>query len=413
MIAELREPCALFGHDLTADLVGAAEADDERHREGPRPHPALVSTAVDQRRDAHPRRLAPNVERAHALRAVDQVRGTRQEIDPRRLYVHRNLADRLRRVGVEDDPPLLGQLPDRRHVLDRADLVVREHDRDEDRLVRDRLADRVELHQTVRPHGHVRRLEALPLQALTDVQARPLLDGGGDDVVALFPVHLGDALDREIDRLGPPGSEDDFLGIPGADDLRDLIPRAVDGVLGLPTERARHRPALDSRGVARPRVSTLGAVLADDEPPLREALKDLREQLGRNPELLGDPLRADGAEAVVRGDIVDRHQPVICALRKAEHRLYPQVLPNTLQWQGPIADSFDRRLFQSYSHTRPAFRQLERAGMTENPASEPGDTPGRQWAIRGASRLLRAFPDIYDSAQHTEVGARTQALRGA
>ena len=196
-----------------------------------------MSPAVDQRRDAHTRRLAPNVERAHALGAVDQVSGARQEIDSRRFDVHRNLPDRLRRVGVEDDPLVLGQLSNRRHVLDRADLVVREHDRDEDRLVRDRLANRVELHQTVRPHGHVRRLEALPLQALTDVQARPLLDGGGDDVVALFPVHLGDALDREIDRLGPPGSEDDFLGIPGADDLRDLIPRAVDGVLGLPAER--------------------------------------------------------------------------------------------------------------------------------------------------------------------------------
>src|SRR5947207_1691258 len=88
--------------------------------------------------------------------------------------------------------------------------------------------------------------------------------------------------------------------------------------------------------------------------------------------------------------------------KRGDRGLHPQVLPNTLQWQGPIADSFDRRLFQSYSHTRTAFRQLERAGMTENPASEPGDAPGRQWAIGGASRLLRAFPDIYDSAQHTE-----------
>src|SRR5438445_6675298 len=89
-------------------------------------------------------------------------------------------------------------------------------------------------------------------------------------------------------------------------------------------ERAHHLADRDIRGVTRQRVSTLGAVLADDEPPLREALQDLREQLGRNPELLGDPLRADGAEAVVRGDIVDRHLPVICALRKAEHRLCPQ-----------------------------------------------------------------------------------------
>ena len=117
--------------------------------------------------------------------------------------VHRNLADGLRRVGVEDDALLLGQLPDRGHVLDRADLVVRVHHRDEDRLVGHRLANRVELDQPVGSHGHVRHLEALALQPLADVQARPLLDGRGDDVVALLPVHLGDALHREIDRLGP------------------------------------------------------------------------------------------------------------------------------------------------------------------------------------------------------------------
>src|SRR5947199_175524 len=103
---------------------------------------------------------------------------------------------------------------------------------------------------------------------------------------------------------------------------------------------------------------------------------------------LGDALVAQLGQAHRVEQLSDRRLPVICALRKAEHRLYPQVLPNTLQWQGPIADSFDRRLFQSYSHTRTAFRQLERAGMTENPASEPGDAPGRRWAIRGASRLL-------------------------
>src|SRR5262249_56194569 len=78
---------------------------------------------------------------------------------------------------------------------------------------------------------------SVALEAAADGQARPLLDGGRDDVVALLPVHLGDALDREIDRLGPAGREDQLLGVAGADDLRDLLTGAVDGVLGLPAER--------------------------------------------------------------------------------------------------------------------------------------------------------------------------------
>src|SRR5438445_10957152 len=89
-------------------------------------------------------------------------------------------------------------------------------------------------------------------------------------------------------------------------------------------ERAHHLADRDIRGVTRQRVPTLGAVLADDEPPLREALQDLRAQLGRNPELLGDPLRADGAEAVVRGGGVAAHQPGIGAPSQAKPRPYPQ-----------------------------------------------------------------------------------------
>src|SRR5262249_6537059 len=72
-------------------------------------------------------------------------------------------------------------------------------------------------------------------------------------------------------------------------------------------ERAHHLTDRDVAGVSRQHVAPLGAVLAHDELPLREALQDLGEQLGRNPELFRDPLGADGSEAVVRGDVMDRH----------------------------------------------------------------------------------------------------------
>src|SRR2546428_12324430 len=67
-------------------------------------------------------------------------------------------------------------------------------------------------------------------------------------------------------------------------------------------------------------VPSLGSVLADDQPALGESLQDLRQELGRDAELFRDPLRADGAELVVDGDIVNRHQPIVRALGKAEHR---------------------------------------------------------------------------------------------
>ena len=49
-------------------------------------------------------------------------------------------------------------------------------------------------------------------------------------------IHLGDALDREVVRLGGAAREDDLLGV-RADQVGDLLARLVDGLLGLPAER--------------------------------------------------------------------------------------------------------------------------------------------------------------------------------
>src|SRR5437867_4445655 len=121
-----------------------------------------------------------------------------------------------------------------------------------------------------------------------------------------------------------------------------------------PLECPHHLTDRDVAGAPGQDVSALGAVLADDEPPLREPLEDLGEQLGRDPELLRDPLGADGPEVVVRGDVVDRHQPVVGALGKAEHSCLALVSERSLVMaKVPIADSFYRRLFQS--HSTPAW----------------------------------------------------------
>jgi hypothetical protein len=54
------------------------------------------------------------------------------EVDRQRLDVDLDLAGGLRRVDVEDDPALAAHRADRGDVLDDADLVVDEHDADQD-----------------------------------------------------------------------------------------------------------------------------------------------------------------------------------------------------------------------------------------------------------------------------------------
>src|SRR6185436_6762125 len=84
---------------------------------------ALVTAAVDLRLDAHAR-LAPYVQGADALRAVDLVRGDGEQVDLELLHVDLDTPRALHRVAVEDDAlraAQLADLPDRLHY---ADLVV-------------------------------------------------------------------------------------------------------------------------------------------------------------------------------------------------------------------------------------------------------------------------------------------------
>src|SRR4029078_8531002 len=99
---------------------------------------ALLTAPIHLRADPPARLASADVERADALRAVHLVRGDARKVDVHLLYVERHLADALNRVGVEEDPARPGDLADLLDRLDRPDLVVREHDRDEDRLFRHR-----------------------------------------------------------------------------------------------------------------------------------------------------------------------------------------------------------------------------------------------------------------------------------
>ena len=208
-----------------AQLRRLAEADDARHVERARAHAALVAAAADLLGEQHARVAAPHVERADALRAVHLVRAHRHQVDLRLVDVERHLADRLHRVGVEEDALLLRDRADLRDRLQHADLVVGGHDRDEDRLVGDRRAQLVEADAAVLLHRQVGDARALLLELLARVDHRLVLGDARDDVVALLAVHLGDALDREVVRLGGAAREDDLLRV-GADQLGHLLARA-------------------------------------------------------------------------------------------------------------------------------------------------------------------------------------------
>jgi hypothetical protein len=164
------------------------------------------------------------------------VRRERHQVDAHRVDVEREQRRALHRVAVEEDALLPADRPDLGDRLEGADLVVGEHDRDEHRLVRDRVAELVEVDLPGAVDRKVRdaRLPR-PLEVPAGVEHGLVLGHLRDHVVALLAIELDHALDRQVVRLGRAARPDDVLR-PRPDEPRHLLARGLHRLLGLPPE---------------------------------------------------------------------------------------------------------------------------------------------------------------------------------
>src|SRR5208282_3514810 len=234
--AQFVQVARLFGQFARRYFARRAEADDSGDVQRARTHSALMAAAIDNRRQPDARAFGAYVQRADSLGSVNLVPAHRQQVDSVLVDVDWNLADRLDRVAVENDPLLFRELADFANRMNRADLVVRVHDRDQHGLVGNRPADRIRIDHSVLVDRQIgdRRL-ALALQRSAAIEHSLVLGHAGDDVVALFLVELDDALDRQVVGLGRAAGENDFLRL-GVDNRRDLIARLVDSFFGFPSK---------------------------------------------------------------------------------------------------------------------------------------------------------------------------------
>ena len=173
----------LLGHLRLCDGRRLANADDQRRRQGAGAQAALLSAAIDQRRDAGAR-PAPDIERADALRPVHLVAGNRRKIDTQSLTLNGYFSNSLRRVGVEQGARVAADRGDLAERLEHADLVVRRHHRDDGGALVDRVAA---LFRDRPGRRHRRRggdAETVALQRLRRFEHAFMLGRDGDDMVA-------------------------------------------------------------------------------------------------------------------------------------------------------------------------------------------------------------------------------------
>ena len=133
-------------------------------------------------------RTALHVERADALGAVELVPGEAEEIDAQFGDVHRQRADRLHGVRVEQGALLVRDPRQRRDGLHRADDVVGEHDRCEPGVVAERLLVGVQVDDAVAIHGDEIDGPAGAVQGTGRLHDGRVLDRADDEVAGLVAV---------------------------------------------------------------------------------------------------------------------------------------------------------------------------------------------------------------------------------
>ena len=125
---------AFLGHLKACDLAGFSESDDAGNVQRTRPHAALVSAAIDDCRKLYARVLATHIQSANAFRAVSLVGREGHQVDFLLFQVDLYFAGRLSCVAMENDAFLAAQLANFLDRLDHANLIIDQHDRDQDSI---------------------------------------------------------------------------------------------------------------------------------------------------------------------------------------------------------------------------------------------------------------------------------------
>src|SRR5450830_1609920 len=214
-------------HFFLGDAEGFAHADDLVHRQGARTQAALMATAVHLRFQAHAR-LAADVQRAHAFRAVGFVGREGHQVDLGLLQVDHDLAGRLGSVAMEDDAFRAAEHADLVDRLDHADFIVHQHDGDQNGVGTHGGSQLLDRDQAIVLRLQIGRFKTNAFQLTYRVEHRFVFGLDGDDVLALGFVELRCTLDGQVVAFRGARSPDDFTWV-GIDQRRHVAARFFHG----------------------------------------------------------------------------------------------------------------------------------------------------------------------------------------
>ena len=238
---------------LLRDFRGLAEADDAGHVLRAGAQAELLPAPVQRRDELY---AAAHVERAETLRAVHLVRRHRHHVDRQLLNVHLYMSRGLHAVRVEHDAVRAADLAERADGLYSTYLVVRRHNRRENRVGADGLFELLRRHHAAPVDGQYGVLEAHLSEPLDRIENRVVLYRARDYVVpfAALAQRPRRALNREVVGLAARAGEN-YIRRLRVYQRRDLRARRVHSLARLAPEPVQAvRVAVALREVGKHRL---------------------------------------------------------------------------------------------------------------------------------------------------------------
>ena len=192
-------------------LTGGGKAGNLGGGLGARAHPVLLPASGEVGGQSYP---LFHQQGSNALGGANLVAAHRHKVRPQRRHGVGHLQKALDGVAVEQDVLVVGlhQLHALGHGEDGANLVVHQHHGHQDGVGAQGGGQVLGVDAALPVRLEVGHLVALALQVPAGLQHGGVLNGGGDDVLALPAVQLHPSADGPVVALGAAGGEVHLLG---------------------------------------------------------------------------------------------------------------------------------------------------------------------------------------------------------
>ena len=208
IISQLFFLCGALFHGAHCTLYSLAQTYDARHVFGTCTTLTLLTASVNEGTQFQ---ALADIQETDSFRTVQLMSAGAEHINLILIYIDRNLAESLYRIGMEKNAMLFCDSSNLLNRLNGADLIVCKHNGNQNSGRTDCLFQFLQLYHTVLIHVQISYLKTILLQPFAGMQNRMVLNLGGNDMISFILIALCSCLQRPVVRFAAACSKVNFI----------------------------------------------------------------------------------------------------------------------------------------------------------------------------------------------------------